>query len=158
MHHTKWLAIVALAIVPVLAHADDWACEVVLCLANPKGATAVTECVAPIKKLWRELAKGHAFPTCNMNTGGASGNSASHSWASGSNCPAQYRYWDGNELICKFNGVVIIKIASQLHTRVWWNEYETITEDYSQGAVMPAGAAQQQPWSDQASAPAASGN
>jgi len=161
MQHTKWLAIGALAILPVIALADDWACEVVLCLANPQGATAVTECVPPIKKLWRELAKGHVFPTCNMNTGGASGNSASHNWASGSNCPAQYRYWggvDGNELMCEFNGVVTVKVASQLHTRVWWNKNESITENYSQGMMMSAGAAQQQSRSAQASAPAARGD
>jgi hypothetical protein len=161
MQHMKWFSIGALAIVPVIALADDWACEVVLCLANPQGATAVTQCVPPIKKLWRELAKGHAFPTCDMNTGGASGNSASHSWASGSNCPSQYRYWggiDGNELMCEFNGVVTVKIASQLYTRVWWNVNGSITENYSQGLVMPVTTALQQPRSVKASAPTASGD
>jgi hypothetical protein len=161
MQHTKWFAIGVFAIVPLLGHADDWACEVVLCLANPQGATAVSECVPPIRKLWRELAKGHAFPTCNMNTGDANGNSASHSWASGSNCLAQYLYWggiDGSELMCKFNGVVTIKIASQLHTRVWWNVNESLTEDYSQRSVMPASAAPQEFQPVYASALTASGN
>lgn len=160
MQHTKWFAIGALAIVPMMVHADDWACEVILCLANPQGATAVTECVPPIKKLWRELAKGHAFPTCNMNTGGASGNSASHSWASGRNCPAQYRYWggvDGSELMCEFNGVVTVKVAGQLYTRVWWNKNDSIIDDYSQGSVIPVGAALQQSQPVQAFIPVASG-
>lgn len=134
MKKMKWLAIGTLAFVPMLAHADDWACEVVLCLANPQGATAVTECVPPIKKLWRELAKGHAFPTCNMNSGDASGNSASNNWASGRNCPPQFRYWgggDGDQLLCEFTGVVTVKVANQLYTRVWWNNRESYTQDYS---------------------------
>lgn len=161
MQHMKWFSIGTLAILPVMAHADNWACEVILCLANPQGATAVAECVPPIKKLWRELAKGHAFPTCNMNTGGASGNSASHSWANGRNCPAQYRYWggiDGSELMCEFNGVVAINIASHLYTRVWWNKNESFTEDYSHGAVTPVDTALQPPKAVHASAPTASGD
>ncbi|OWK24242.1 hypothetical protein AJ87_23750 [Rhizobium yanglingense] len=47
------------------ARADDWGCEVILCLSNPGGATQFTECRPPIEKLWRELAKGNAFPSCN---------------------------------------------------------------------------------------------
>ncbi|AJD42455.1 hypothetical protein RGR602_CH03138 [Rhizobium gallicum bv. gallicum R602sp] len=49
------------------ARADDWGCQVILCLSNPGGATQFTECRPPIEKLWRELAKGHAFPSCNGN-------------------------------------------------------------------------------------------
>jgi len=45
--------------------ADDWGCQVLLCLANPGGATQYAECVPPITKLWDELRKGHAFPTCS---------------------------------------------------------------------------------------------
>lgn len=41
-----------------------WACEVAMCMSNPAGPTAVAECVAPIEKLYKELAKGHAFPSC----------------------------------------------------------------------------------------------
>jgi hypothetical protein len=47
------------------ARADDWGCEVVLCLSNPGGPTQYAECRDPIQKLWRELAKGHSFPTCS---------------------------------------------------------------------------------------------
>lgn len=145
MKQTKWLVIGALAFAPMLAHADDWACEVVLCLSNPQGATAVKECVPPIKKLWRELAKGHAFPTCNMNTEGARGNSASNNWASGRNCPPQYRYWggvEGSELMCQFSGVVTVKVANQLYTRVWWNGGETYTQDYSKAVSIPGASMQ----------------
>lgn len=48
------------------AHADDYGCTVLLCLANPAGPMAVAECVPPIKKLYRDLARGRAFPTCQM--------------------------------------------------------------------------------------------
>nr|WP_225165612.1 hypothetical protein [Ensifer sp. IC4062] len=47
------------------ARANDWGCRVVLCLSNPGGPTQYNECRPPIQKLWRELAKGHAFPTCS---------------------------------------------------------------------------------------------
>ncbi|MEZ2127901.1 MULTISPECIES: hypothetical protein [unclassified Sinorhizobium] len=47
------------------ARADDWGCQVILCLSNPGGPTEYAECRPPIQKLWRELAKGHSFPTCS---------------------------------------------------------------------------------------------
>lgn len=55
-----------------LSDDDRWACEVAMCMANPDGPTAVSECVPPIQKLHRELAKGKAFPKCPFvsNDGG----------------------------------------------------------------------------------------
>jgi len=50
-----------------IAHADDWGCEVLLCLSNPAGPMAVSECVPPIEKLYRELAKGRGMPSCAMS-------------------------------------------------------------------------------------------
>ena len=47
------------------ARASDWGCQVLLCLSNPGGPTEYAECAPPIHKLWRELAKGHPFPTCS---------------------------------------------------------------------------------------------
>lgn len=46
------------------ALADDWGCQVILCISNPGGPTQYGECGPPIHKLWNELAKGHPFPTC----------------------------------------------------------------------------------------------
>ncbi|CAG0933617.1 hypothetical protein RHDC3_02631 [Rhodocyclaceae bacterium] len=57
----------AMANVPTATH--DWGCEVLLCLANPAGPTAVAECVPPIHRLWRALARGRGFPTCSMASG-----------------------------------------------------------------------------------------
>jgi hypothetical protein len=49
----------------VSARANDWGCEVILCLSNPGGPTQYAQCRPPIQKLWRALAKGHSFPTCS---------------------------------------------------------------------------------------------
>jgi hypothetical protein len=51
------------------AAADQWGCEVLLCLSNPAGPTAVAECKPPIHRLWRHLARGHSFPSCDMARG-----------------------------------------------------------------------------------------
>lgn len=45
--------------------ADDWGCQVIICLSNPGGPTQYTECRPPIQKLWRHLAKGRSFPICS---------------------------------------------------------------------------------------------
>ena len=49
---------------PQPAHASDWGCQVILCLATPGSPTTYAQCVAPIAKLWRTLAFGGSFPTC----------------------------------------------------------------------------------------------
>lgn len=48
------------------AMASDYGCRVLLCLANPAGPTAVAQCVPPINQLWRDLARGRAFPSCDQ--------------------------------------------------------------------------------------------
>jgi hypothetical protein len=68
-----------LTVASVAARADDFGCTVLLCLANPAGPMAVAECVSPIKKLYRNLAKGKAFPTCDMAS--APDAPAGKSWA-----------------------------------------------------------------------------
>lgn len=57
-------------------HASEYGCKVLLCLANPDGPTAVSECVPPIRRLWRDLAHGHAFPTCDLADGNTPGTHA----------------------------------------------------------------------------------
>jgi len=47
------------------ARADEWGCQVILCLSNPGGPTQYAECRPPIQKLWRWLTKGRSFPTCS---------------------------------------------------------------------------------------------
>jgi hypothetical protein len=58
----------ALVVLPT-AQASDHGCTVLMCLSNPAGPTAVAECIAPIQKLWRDLSKGRAFPSCDEADG-----------------------------------------------------------------------------------------
>jgi hypothetical protein len=53
------------------SHADNWGCEVLLCLSNPAGPMAVAECAPPISRLWKALRKPRPdpFPTCGLATG-----------------------------------------------------------------------------------------
>lgn len=60
------------------SYADDWGCEVLLCLANPAGPMAVAECQPPIKKLYKFLDNGGSMPTCDMAGGEVGGH---RSWA-----------------------------------------------------------------------------
>lgn len=164
----NWLCMALLSIASLSAHAD-WACEVVLCLANPQGPTAVAECVPPIEKLWSELAKGHGFPFCDMNTSGSSGNRASYQWATGDYCPPQYTYWggaEGNTLLCQMRGAVTITLDGKPYNRTWWSGNATVTENLSAEASDTPGASTQfqqdyvlwKAREDAAAAPTSNGN
>src|SRR5262245_40805972 len=72
--------------IPAPTH--DWGCEVLLCLANPNGPEAVAPCVPPIERLWSELARGHAFPTCAMAQGPSGRSYAKVSAGGYDPCPA----------------------------------------------------------------------
>ena len=74
MNVRLWCLCFALAI-GLSSHAvsaDQWGCEVLLCLSNPAGPTAVKECEPPIHRLWDHLRDGHEFPTCDMAKDGKS--------------------------------------------------------------------------------------
>jgi hypothetical protein len=54
------------------AHASDYGCKVLLCLANPAsngGAKGVVQCEQPINQLYHDLGKGRPFPTCDLADG-----------------------------------------------------------------------------------------
>lgn len=61
-----------------MASASDYGCKVLLCLSNPNGPKAVGECVPPINQLFRDLARGRAFPTCDLTR---SDSQTGNSWA-----------------------------------------------------------------------------
>jgi hypothetical protein len=69
------------------AQADDHGCTVLLCLSNPAGPMAVADCVSPIKKLYRDLLRGRAFPTCDL-IGGQAGTYATPATSAYEPCPA----------------------------------------------------------------------
>jgi len=55
-----------------VAHASEYGCKVLLCLANPAsngGPKGVSECVSPINQLYDDLAHGRGFPSCDLADG-----------------------------------------------------------------------------------------
>jgi hypothetical protein len=56
----------------VPAHASEYGCKVLLCLANPAsngGPKGVGECAPPINQLYHDLSKGRPFPSCDQADG-----------------------------------------------------------------------------------------
>ena len=60
------------------AKADDDGCTVLLCLSNPAGWSAVTECVPPVQRALKSMAKGRV-PLCAFG-GGSGGSDARIVW------------------------------------------------------------------------------
>ncbi len=123
------------------AAADDWGCQVLLCLADPRGPTTEGACIPPITKLWRELSKGHAFPFCDMGGGAGGGNT----FASSGYCREDLIYMSGGDNpqpMCNASGAINVVVNGQLFTRVWWGvngqlsgkSGSTVSENYSGGA------------------------
>ncbi|PTB19062.1 hypothetical protein C9I57_18555 [Trinickia symbiotica] len=140
-----WLGLALLSggalFVPGVARADDWGCQVILCLSNPGGPEQYSECVPPIERLWRALRHGDPFPTCDFGAGGSQGTSASNTFASSGYCREDLLYWGGpeqSELLCRAAGAINVDINNQLFTRVWWDVGgmgTTDTEFYGAGST-----------------------
>lgn len=110
------------------AKADNWGCEVLLCLSNPAGPTAVGACVPPITRLWKHLAKGHAFPTCDMGAGGA-GTGATHRYASERLCPPMYLvFYEDLGARCEYAGVIDVYASGKQQARIWWQAGGSVSE------------------------------
>lgn len=126
---------------PGLAHADDWGCQVLLCLSNPDGPEQYSACVSPIERLWVALRHGDPFPTCDSGSRGAQGAFARNTFASGAYCREDLMYWGGpkqSELLCRAAGAINVDIDNQLYARVWWDvsgQDPTITEFYGVGSA-----------------------
>jgi len=124
---------------PGLADADDWGCQVLLCLSDPGGPEQYSACVPPIEKLWAALRHGDPFPTCDFGSGGLQGASATNTFASGGYCREDLLNWGGPEqsdLLCRATGSINVDIDNHLYTRVWWEVSgpdRTITEFYGAG-------------------------
>jgi hypothetical protein len=69
---------VVLATPAGIAHADNWGCEVMLCLSNPAGPRAVPECKGPIDRLEHHLKNGGSFPTCRLSNGADSASAGTY--------------------------------------------------------------------------------
>ncbi len=70
------------------ARADNWGCEVLLCLSNPAGPMAVAQCVPPITRLYRAIFKWRPdpFPNCIMSSGADSASGGNYAYVA----PASY--------------------------------------------------------------------
>lgn len=146
------IALSTLALACGVAQADNWGCEVLLCLSNPNGPTAVAECKPPIEKLWKELAKlKPKFPTCSMqdangnDLGPSASTNAQHQWANGFHCPPPYVMWQNIEgmnmpMGCQLSGAITVTIDGSPFTKVWWSMANggTVTEYNAAGGPAAA--------------------
>jgi hypothetical protein len=121
----------------IVAQASDHGCQVLLCLANPGGPTKVAECVPPIKKLLKDLAKGKAFPSCKFSdssgqeTGTSSQHFAVNKSASKRFCHPDYLVpaEDRRDAYCLMKGAITVTVNGAKTQRIWWNNSgESITE------------------------------
>ena len=116
---------------PSAARAVD-GCLVLLCFAAPSWKS-VPQCVPPIRKVLRDLARGKAFPTCGMS---GAGNSARHVWARApGNCPPQYTRVHESEsgpiYTCDYTGAITVTIDGKPFTRTWWDMGGDTVTDFS---------------------------
>jgi hypothetical protein len=108
--------------------ADDWPCEVLLCLANPQGPTAAPACVPPIMKLWRRLALGHGIPFCA--SAHSNSPSANYTPLPANTCPSDQQYYGGatgTELLCRVSGYITITNQQTGVSQLWVNSSTTAT-------------------------------
>ncbi len=119
------------ATAPAFASDQHWACEVVLCMANPKGPLALKECEPSIKKAWKAWAKGKSVPSCKkqdaqgVDTGEitkAEGLIETSQADPVKNCPTQFTYYATRNKTkhCAFSGVTNQYIDGQLWGRIWY--------------------------------------
>ena len=126
------LALGALSAIGPGAQAVD-GCTVLLCLAAPKWS-AIPPCVAPVRALFHDLARGRSFPKCKMGSDGGKGSDASNAWAvAPSLCPPQYTHEldidPGPIYRCDYVGAVSIVIDGALFARTWWSpKGDSVTE------------------------------
>jgi hypothetical protein len=106
-------------------------CLVLLCFAAPSWS-AIQQCVAPIRSVLRDLARGRPFPSCGMSN---SANNASHRGAVAPGyCPEQYVRVFQNEggsltYTCAYDGAVSVVINGALWARTWWSmSGDSVTE------------------------------
>lgn len=99
------------------AHAVD-GCKFLLCIAGPW--TSIPACVSTVKQVFRDLARGRAFPTCAMSGGG---NAAGNAWVDQPSCPSMYRQYDsdGNYAGCSYPGRIDVYVSGSLWSQVYWD-------------------------------------
>src|SRR5262245_61104475 len=105
-------------------------CQLLLCLAAPAWRQ-VQQCVPTVVQALRDLARGKAFPSCDMG-----GNSATsgNSWAAAPTfCPPQYTRVTETEsstiYSCDYSGAISVSVDGALFSRTWWSmSGDSVTE------------------------------
>lgn len=133
-------AILLLAGFTSMARAVD-GCLVLLCFAAPSWS-AIAQCVAPIRQVLHDLARGRPFPTCGMS---GPGNAAAHQWSEApAFCPPQYTIVAEGEsgpiYSCVYLGAVSVVINGVPFARTWWNMGGSTVTDFSPEAKAQLGA------------------
>lgn len=110
-------------------------CVVLLCLAAPSWR-AIAQCVPPVTQLFRDLARGRAFPRCQT---AGTGNSTVHEWAQApGNCPPQYMHVFDTEAgpvyTCDYAGVVSVAIEGSLFSQTWWSWSGSTSTEFTAAA------------------------
>ena len=125
----KSLFAMAMVLACTAAQAVD-GCKAMLCLAAPNWS-AIPMCAVVIRELFRDLARGRAFPSCAMS---GDANAANHQWALPPDfCPVQYTRKEelesGVRYTCDFAGAVSVFVNGMLFTRTWWSTNgDSVTE------------------------------
>ena len=122
----KLMMLLAIGLLSGNAIASDYGGKVLLCLANPNGPEAVSECVPPIEQLYSDLADGDPFPTCDEMSANGNGTSGVNQFASTSYCHPDLLTFGGNIMgsnyfTCRATGAITITKNGQTQMRYWWN-------------------------------------
>ena len=127
-HAVGLLALVLLAGSGTAFAADG--CLVLLCLAAPSWSS-IGQCVDPVRQVFRDLARGRPFPSCDAAGGG---NHARNNWSSPpAFCPVQYTrsIIDGGTFYtCDYDAAIEVDVNGAPWTRTWWrfSGEDTVTE------------------------------
>lgn len=63
----KKMSVISLLLISqATVYADDWGCQVALCISNPAGPMAVAECVEPMQRLYNALKNKKGWPSCGL--------------------------------------------------------------------------------------------
>ena len=112
----------ALGLLGGAAQADDFGCQVLLCLSNPRGMLALKECEPPIERMFEEMRRLRPppFPTCDFAGGGS--NFATRDWGNGGFCPEQLASYEcDNRRTCKASAVITTTFDGVATRRIWSN-------------------------------------
>lgn len=144
--HLPWKATAILApLMPLAllgmappAHAVD-GCQLLLCLAGSwnKPPQAVM-CVPTVKQAFRDIARGHAWPTCHMSS---STNNTAWQWATQATCPPFYSLYDSESGLwagCSYAGLINVNVSGAWWQTVYVNPYSGDTSTHYSDAARAA--------------------